>query len=128
MSDQPPSSMIEWIFAAPLLGISAALGASIKWIWDRVMKARATREAKIEAREHEYVKKLEARIEELEKNDHQRARENRALWVAFEIVASEVRRDDPDNPELKRAELILTKAFGVSVDKPADIISTLAKM
>ena len=128
MANHPPSSMIEWFLAAPLLGIAAAFGASFKWVWDRVVKARATREAKIEAREQGYVQKLEARIAELEKNDHQRAKENVALRLAFEVVAAEVRRTNPESIELKRAEAILTAAFGVPMDTPADMVAALAKL
>lgn len=142
MSDQPPSSMIEWIFAAPLLGIAAAAGASIKWVWDRVTKDRASREQKIEAREHEYVKRQDARIDELERREAERDRRDAeraivdkqrdsqvlALRVAFEIVAGEIRRTNPESAELKRAEALLQAAFGVPMDTPADMIAALAAM
>lgn len=128
MSTPPPNNMVDWFFAAPLVAIGAGIWAGIKWVWDRVMKARATREQKIEAREHGYVVKLEERIGELEANDRQRAKENIALRLAFEIVAAEVRRTNPDSTELKRAEAYLTAAFGLSMDTPADMIAALAKM
>lgn len=128
MSDPTPNSMFDWFLAAPIAAVGAGLWAAFKWLWDRVMKMRASREARIEAREHEYVKKLEARITELERNDHQRAKENVALRLAFEVVAAEVRRTNPDSSELKRAEAILTAAFGMPMDTPADMISALAKM
>lgn len=128
MSNQPPHGMIDWFLAAPLVAVGAGLWAGFKWIWDRIVKARATREQKIEAREHVYVVKLEKRIVELEANDRQRAKESVALRLAFEIVAAEVRRADPDNKGLKRAEALLTAAFGVSMETPADMIAALAKM
>lgn len=128
MPDQPPSNMIEWFFAAPLLGFAAAIGAGFKWVWDRVINGRATREAKIEAREHTYVKKLEDRIEKLELANQQGSKERVALRLAFEVVAAEVRRTNPDSSELKRAEAILTVAFGIPMETPADMITALAKM
>lgn len=128
MSTPTPNNMVDWFLAAPLVAVGAGIWAGIKWVWDRVMKARATREEKIEAREHDYVAKIEARIEELEVNDRQRAKENVALRLAFEIVAAEVRRTDPDNPGLKRAEALLTAAFGVPMETPADMIAALTKM
>lgn len=128
MSTPTPNNMIDWFLAAPLVAVGAGIWAGFKWLWDRILKARATREEKIEAREHEYVQRLEADIKELKANDRQRAKENVALRLSFEIVAAEVRRTDPDNPGLKRAEALLTAAFGVPMETPADMIAALAKM
>lgn len=120
--------MIEWFLTAPLLAVAALLGGGFKWVWDRVAKARATREERIEAREHEFVEGLKARIDVLEARDRQRERENVALRLAFELVAAEVRRTDPGNEALKRAESYLATAFGDPVKTPADLIALLARL
>ena len=39
-----------------------------------------------------------------------------------------MRRTDPANAELARAEMILTAAFPVSLDSPADLVALIKKL
>lgn len=93
------------------------IGSGIRWLVSRA----DTKEAAL-------IKKLEARVADLEKKDGQRQAENIALRLAFEIVAGVVRRTDPTNPELVRAERILEQAFKVDLHTPADMLAALAKL
>ena len=128
MPPMPPGEAETYYHAGVLIMVGTAIGGAVRWIWDKLAATSKSRDEKLAAREDDYVTKLERRIAELESNDRQRAKENVALRVAFEIVAAEVRRANPDSPELKRAETLLTAAFGVPMDTPSDMIAALARM
>ena len=107
-------------FGAAIMGGLALLkliGSGVSWLLTRT----DTKESRMAA-------KLEKRVGELEAKDEQRAKENLALRVAFEIVAGVVRRTDPTNYELARAERILNAAFVVDLTTPADIQAALDKI
>ena len=94
----------------------------------RLLTRNDRRAAALERKEAALMARLEARVKELEQRDETRARENAALRLAFEIVANIVRRDNPGNPELLRAEAILQAAFPVDPFPPVDMIETLKKL
>jgi len=128
MPPMPPDQAAAHYHATLFVMVGTAIGTAVKWIWDKVASTAKSRAEKLAAREDDYVTRLEDRIAELEANDRQRAKENLALRVAFEIVAAEVRRSNPDSAELKRAETMLAAAFGVPMDTPTDMIAALARM
>ena len=109
-----------WDIAAIGTVATGLLTAAGSAFWKLVTRA--------DRKEAALVKKLEARIAELERRDENRARESLALRVAFEIVANVVRRDNPLDPELLRAEAILAKAFPVDPVTPPDMAERLKQI
>lgn len=100
--------------AVALLG---ALGGAFSFIINRA-----------DRKETALTTRLERRVAELEAKDDKRDKEVIALRLAFEIVAGVVRRTDPANPELARAERILEAAFPPDLQTPTDMLAMLNKL
>ena len=132
MSDQPDSPMLGWLFGG---GGLVAIGAGLKWLWDKVINHRASREAKIEAREHEYVKKLEERLDDLEalvgkqgKALTEQGEELGRHRVAIMLLVNNTRAKNPKDPVLQQVRDILGKAFPVQMPVPDDITDLAARI
>lgn len=99
------------------VAVLGAIGAAFSFIINRA-----------DRKEKELNARLENRVAELEAKDDKREREVIALRLAFEIVAGVVRRTDPANPELARAERILEAAFPTDLNTPHDMLAMLTKL
>ena len=85
--------------AVTVLGV---IGGGIRWLFT----SRSKREQWIEARIQSHVAKIEARLGVAERRaDH--------LGFAFQLVAAELARLDPDSDMLRRAQLIIEGVQGV---------------
>lgn len=85
-----------------LLGV---LGGGIRW----ALTSRSKREAWLEARIQSHVAKIEARLAVAERRaDH--------LGFAFQLVAAELARLDPNSDILRRAQMIIEGVQGVFAD------------
>lgn len=99
------------------VAVLGAIGAGLRW-----MITRGDR------REAALIDRLVQRVDELEAKEAQRDKEVVALRIAFEIVAGVVRRTDPTNAELARAEAILAEAFPPDFRTPADMLAALSRL
>ncbi len=85
--------------AVTLLGV---VGGGVKWLFT----SRSKREEWIESRIQTHVAKIEARLAVAERRaDH--------LGFAFQLVAAELARLDPNSDILRRAQLIIEGVQGV---------------
>lgn len=115
-----------WDIAGAIGGAVTLLSAIGTGFWRLITRAdRQT--ARLEKKEAALVAKLEERIATLEKRDEIRAAENVALRIAFEIVSNIVRRDNPSDPDLKRAEAILAQAFPLDPTVPVGLLALAAR-
>lgn len=88
-----------------LLGV---VGGGIKWAFT----SKGRREAWLEARIQSHVAKIETRLAIAERRaDH--------LGFAFQLVAAELARLDPNSDILRRAQLIIEGVQGVFADPAA---------
>lgn len=88
--------------AVTMLGV---VGGGIRWLFT----SRSKREEWIETRIQSHVSKIEARLAVAERRaDH--------LGFAFQLVAAELARLDPDSDILRRAQLIIEGVQGVFGD------------
>lgn len=91
--------------AVTMLGV---IGGGIRWLFT----SRSKREEWIETRIQSHVAKIEARLGVAERRaDH--------LGFAFQLVAAELARLDPDSDILRRAQLIIEGVQGV-FDHPTE--------
>jgi uncharacterized protein HemX len=118
---------------AGAIAILAALGKAAAWALNWKDARARTRAAKLQA----WHEELRAREEQQDKRDRdyqQRietqlrrlAVENRVLRRAFELVAEPLRRLEPDNPNLARAQLMLDRAFPLDPALPEDLATLTA--
>ncbi|MFC3711253.1 hypothetical protein ACFOMD_01640 [Sphingoaurantiacus capsulatus] len=79
-----------------------AIGGGVRWL----LTSRSKREQWIEARIQQHVAKIEARLGVAERRaDH--------LGFAFQLVAAELARLDPNSDILRRAQLIIEGVQGL---------------
>ncbi|MDH7640458.1 hypothetical protein [Sphingomonas oryzagri] len=107
-----------------IVTVLGVLGQGVRWLFgwnDRRADRIAKEETELNERRGEYLSAIEGRLERVERSDAQRAKENWALRAAFEIVAAELRRVDPGNASLTRAEELLKAAFPLPVVPTAEI-------
>lgn len=140
-----PGAPSGWDIAAIIAGIVAVLGALGKggaWLlaWgDRRHQSRMDRLAREEdelAESWSAFRKrvtcerdeLAGRVAALERRDIARAKENAALRVAFELVATGLRSIDPDSIALRQAEQILAVAFPLDPQLPLDMTNALGAL
>lgn len=129
MADHPNPSMLETAIGWALGGGGlVALGGGIKWLWDKIANARASREARIEERETDYVTKIEARLSMLEKKiEHQdvkiehQERELANHRSAIALLVAEVARTNPSAAVLHQVGQLLGSSFPFSIQMPPDI-------
>jgi hypothetical protein len=122
-------------FAEVAVG-GASLGGgfvTLRWFFNFIAARHDRRQAVLDAKqekldaEHEaldggwaqYRRKLERRIEQLEVAAEARDGQMMAMRLAFELVGAELRKADPNNGALRRAEQLLVRAFPLT-----DVIST----
>ena len=122
MSDQPDAATFLWG------GGLISIGAGGRWLIEKWTKWRASREARLEAREDEYVKKLEARLAAVEGVVTAQGKELESHRVAIAILIAKVAREDPSAPELMQVRDILGSAFPIHVHLPADMREQLASI
>lgn len=111
-----------------IVAVLGAVGAAIKWLWDRSTESRATREARIDAKEDEYVARLEKRLGVLEARVTHQDEELRKHAMALGILIAKVGRDDPDAPELATVARILGESFPLMTATPSDMIAAIEKL
>lgn len=116
---------IAWLLGG---GGLVALGGGVKWLWDKISNARATRERKIEAREDGYVKKIEARLAQVESMLTAQAREIERHRLSIALLVAEVARTHPTAPVLAQVERILGDAFPLHIGIPPDMQASLDAM
>lgn len=130
----------EWAgIAAAIVLVLTAVGQGGKWLFSwgerrtdsRHHKLQAwhdelsEREAALDSRLEERLKKLEAANLAFTEKDERRAAESMALRMAFELVASALRAIDPRNTALSRAEQLLQVAFPLAPIVPPDMTTSL---
>jgi hypothetical protein len=140
-----PTGPTGWDIAALIAGVIAVMGALGKagaWLlaWgDRRTQARLDRLAREEddlaeswsafrKRVTGELDKAKATIADLERRDIVRAKENAALRVAFELVASGLRVLDPRNIALRQAEQILATTFPLDPQLPLHMTQALGTL
>lgn len=121
------AGQVGGIFAG-VVAAMVALGQGVKWLLNfrerqadsRAVKLQAwheelqAREKRLDQQQAEYQERIEKRLTIV-------TRQNMALRMAFEMVAAPLRRIDPANRELAQAEQLLTAAFPLDPDVPAEI-------
>ena len=96
-----------------VIAILTALGGAVKWLisW-----------------KDGHVSKLEKRIEALEARDAERSEKLDKLWLAFSLVAADLRKHNPASEALAMAGRLLRDKFPVDADVPADMHDLLKRM
>lgn len=128
----PSPGEIGGIFAG-VVALLAAIGGGLRFLFNWAERRASSRAAKLQDWHNELVKR-EGRLDEkqaefegrLEGTIAQLGRENRALRMAFQLVAAPLRQIDPGNPALVRAEQMLQAAFPLDADLSAELASLLA--
>lgn len=123
MADAPPS-FATWLWTGGVV----AIGAGLKWTWDKLTTLRATREAKLSAREEEYVAKMEARLAAAEKRLDDQEAELERHRIALAILVAKEARTNPGSAELLQVQSILGTAFPLHLSIPADMTEKLKDM
>lgn len=108
MSDESPGT---WLLGG---GGLIALGSGLKWLWDKVAEARASRERKIEKREAAYVTKLEERLSKIEKQLDENS-------LAIALLVADIARREPGAAVLRQVQKILGASFPLQVGMPDSI-------
>jgi hypothetical protein len=141
-------SFLSFIFGGGLV----MLGGGARWMWEQIgkreaakaeqiSKLEATKAARIDAEasalelaKAEHMQALKQEMADLHKQVnklgeavHQLREQNYSFRIAFEIVSSVVRRSDPRNSDLLRAERILQRAFSVE-DVPLEFADIMAAL
>ena len=114
-----------------VLSFLTVIGHAIQWLagWGDKRAARlAKEEGQLDESWSAYRKRIEERLQTVEAEASKRAQENMALRLAFEIVAGELRRADPNNGSLRRAEQLLAAAFPLEPIVPVDMPQTLIRI
>lgn len=118
------NSVASWMLGG---GGLIAFGSGLKWAWDKISNWRASREAKLEAREDEYVKKLEERLVAVEKLAEHHSGELERHRLALGILIAKECRTDPNSTELMQVRAILGASFPVHLT-PTDMQASLDKL
>lgn len=87
--------------------VLVAIGAGIKWLFWRSDNSWTN----LRKREDAYVKKIEDRLQALEKKSEE-------LWLCFSLVASSLHAKDSGDPALTRVAKILGEAFPLDLGIP----------
>ena len=85
-------------------------------IWHEELQ---TREQQQDKRDRDYQQHIETHL-------RRQAVEIRVLRRAFELVAEPLRRVEPDNPNLARAQAMLDRAFPLDPALPEDLATLMA--
>jgi hypothetical protein len=130
MADTPSS--LSLIIGSGLL---VTIGGAAQWLWGEFVKHRATRESKIEAREGDYVAKIEARMKDLETRfedvQHQVVIAERRATVAGQLcllAIEELERTNPTSVVISHARAVLRREFPEMFELPADMADQLNKL
>lgn len=130
----PSAGEIGGIFAG-LVALLATVGAGFKWLlgWrDRREETRAAKleawETALEARDAEYREKIERRLTALVKWASRMQTKYNAMWNGYQLISSELRHKEPDNPALARADEMLRLAMPVDPNIPADLVELLGEI
>lgn len=86
----------------------------------------AAREAKQDERDVKYQLHIEGELSRQGAQLRRATLEIRVLRTAFELVAEPLRRLEPDNPSLMRANEMLLRAFPLDPALPADLAALTA--
>jgi hypothetical protein len=128
----PSPGEIGGIFAG-VVALLATIGAGLKFILNWAERRASSRAAKLQvwhdelADERAVLARGRAEFEAGLKADIGGLRkENQALRLAFQLVASPLRAQDPGNPNLVRAEQLLVAAFPLDPELEEELRSLLA--
>lgn len=118
---------------AGIVAVLATIGAGIRWMLNWAERRTSSRAAKLQVWHDELVAErallakgraeFEARLEEEVSGLR---KENQALRLAFQLVATPLRQLAPDNPALVRAEQLLVAAFPLDAELEAELRSLIA--
>jgi membrane protein YqaA with SNARE-associated domain len=112
------TSPFDWAaIIGGILTLGGLVGGAFKYLFGRADR----REERQQKREDDYVKKIEARLEKLE-------REQSELWACFSLVANALHHIHPTSAALVRASLILGDAFPIDLSTPEDMKDTLGRI
>jgi hypothetical protein len=125
---------IGGVFAG-IIALLVALGKGFKWLLNWNDARAQTRSAKLDAWHRELIAEREkldeeraeyqARVEERLKILERRAY---ALWLAFKMVEGRLRKVDPDDIVLVKADELLAAAFPLDPVIPPDMSANLGKI
>ena len=103
---------------AGCVAVMVAIGHGIRWLLNFRERQANSRQAKLQiwhdeltAREDKLDEKLSDYQKKTEASLAVALSQNRALRIAFELVAAPMRKIDPGNPNLAQAEQLLHAAF-----------------
>ena len=130
--DATINSTVGWALSG---GGLVVIGGALKWLWDKITTLRATREARLEAREREYVAKIEARLKAVEllvgeqaKTIYDQGRELERHRLAIALLVNDVGTHRPTATVLDQVRAILGDAFPLVVPNPAEIADLAAQI
>lgn len=126
------NSAIGWALGG---GGLVALGGGVKWFWTKITTSRASREAKLDAREAEYVSKIEGRLKAVEllvdqqtKIIESQGKELERHRLAIALLVNDVAHHRPGATVLEQAKAILGAAFPLMMPTPAGINDLAAQI
>ena len=99
-----PNDAINWLFAG---GGLIAIGAGIKWLYDKFFERLDKREAAIEQKEEAHVSALKERVTVLEALVSNQGEELRRLTLGLGILIAKEQKNEPDSIELKQVMNII---------------------
>lgn len=128
----PSAGEAGGIFAG-IVAVLATVGAGLRWLFHWVERRASSRAAKLQAW-HDELHSREVRIDEkqaalearLEATVDDLRKENQALRLAFQLVATPLREADPCHPNLIRAEQLLNAAFPLDPNISEELAAMLA--
>ena len=120
---------------AGCVGVLVAIGHGIRWLLNFRERQANSRQAKLQiwhdelqAREDKIDKKLADYQAKTEARLEVALGQNRALRIAFELVAAPLRKIDPSNSNLAQAEQLLHAAFPLDPAVPPNIAALLSQI
>jgi hypothetical protein len=129
--DSPNAGQIGGIFAG-LVAALVAIGHGLRWLMgyeERRDRSRTQKldawQRELEARERAIDDKLKEYWTLVERELETLRREHAALRQGYQLVASALRSNDPENPALRHADELLRAAFPPEPLLPPDMVETL---
>ena len=98
------NATFEWLLGG---GGLLALGAGIKWLYDKFFERLDKREAAIEEKEEAHVSALKERVTVLEALVSNQGEELRRLTLALGILIAKEQKNEPDSIELKQVTSVI---------------------
>lgn len=129
MSDPGGTSPAEWAgIVVAGGGVLALIGTGFRWLLTWGDTRREKRELELDEGWRALRKRMEDRLAALEARDERREQQLLAIRLAYENVAGELRRHDPQNLGLRRAEQLMSAAFPLDPGIPRDMADQLHRL